>query len=107
MMKCYITGIELNKETAYVLNVSQTKQVMRELKNKYDGMGKMIFELGICDKVEIVDKNGKKVKQRRMRLLCKQLADAYSETYSEKNIFVSWKDWLTRKNNDHYGKNKS
>jgi hypothetical protein len=106
MMKCYITGIELNNETAYVLDIAKAMHIMRTLKNKYDGMEKMINELGVCDNAEIVAKNGKRIKQRRRRLLCKQLAEAYSETYSEKNIFVVWKDWLTRKNNNHNEKNK-
>ncbi|MHB1687981.1 MAG: hypothetical protein ACYCVH_11470 [Ignavibacteriaceae bacterium] len=97
----------MNTDTAYVLNVARIKQIMRELKNKYDGMQKMINELGVCDNVEIVAKNGKRIKQRRRRLLCKQLAEAYSETYFEKNIFVSWKEWLARKDNNHNEKNKS
>ena len=107
MFKCYITGIELNADTAYVLNVARMKQIMRELKNKSDGMQKMINELGVCDNVEIVAKNGKRINQRRRRLICKQLADAYCDTYSEKNILVSWKDWLARKNNNHNEKNKN
>ncbi len=104
MLKCYITGIEMNSETAYVLDIAKAMHIMRTLKNKYDGMEKMINELGVCDNVEIVAKKGKRIKQRRRRLICKQLADAYCETYSEKNIFVSWKDWLARKNNNHNGK---
>ena len=107
MFKCYITGIELNSETAYVLNVAQIKRIMRELKNKYDGMQKIINELSVIDNVEIVAKNGKRINQRRRRLLCKQLAEAYSETYSEKNIFVSWKDWVARQNSKHNEKNKN
>lgn len=107
MFKCYITGIELNNETAFVLNVAQAKLIMRALKDRYDGMGKMINELGVCDNVEIIAKNGKRIKQRRRRLICKQLAAAYCDTYSEKNIFVSWKEWLARKNNNNNEKNKS
>lgn len=96
MIKCYLTGIELKEETAYVLDVALVKRIMRELKNRYDGMEKVINELGVCDNVEIVTQNGKKIKQRRRRLLCKQLAEAYSQTYSGGNIFVAWKDWLAR-----------
>lgn len=88
MLKCYITGIELNSETAYVLDIAKALQSMRTLKNKYDGIEKMINELGVRDNVEIIAKNRKRIKQSRRRLICKQLADAYVETYSEKNIFV-------------------
>ncbi|MHB9013155.1 MAG: hypothetical protein ACYC49_13160 [Ignavibacteriaceae bacterium] len=107
MMKCYITGIALNSETAYVLNVARVKGIMKDLKNKHDRMEKMISELGVCDNVEIVDKKGKRITQRRKRLVCKQLAEAYNETYCEDNIFIVWKDWVLRKNNNHNEKNKN
>jgi hypothetical protein len=108
MFKCYLTGIELNEETAFVLDIAKAKRIIRDLKNKQDALEKMITELGHLERVEIFDSKGKRIKQRRMRLICKQIAEAYGETYSEKNIFISWKAWVerTRKNKNLFPKKK-
>ncbi len=105
MLKCYLTGIELKEETAYVLDTAKAKRIIRDLKNKSDALEKMIIELGHIDKIEIFNAKGRRIKQRRMRLICKQLAEVYGETYSEKNIFVTWKELLARKNNNSIYKN--
>lgn len=65
MLKCYITAIELNEGTAYVLDVAKAMHIIRTLKNKYDGLNKLINELGLCDNVEIVNMKGKKNKAKK------------------------------------------
>jgi len=100
MFKCYLTGIELNEESAYVLDIAKAKRIIRDLKNKMDALEKMLIDLGHIEKVEIINAKGKRIKQRKMRLICKKIAEAYEETYSEKNIFISWKEWLRRTNNN-------
>ena len=38
MLKCYITEIELNSETAYVLDIAKAMHIMRALKSKELGL---------------------------------------------------------------------
>lgn len=102
MFKCYLTGIELKESNAYVVDIAKAKKTLQVLKNKYDGIEKLLTELGRYEKIEIFDiQKNKKVKIRRRRIICKQLAEAYAATYSTEKIFIPWCGWLKRisKNN--------
>jgi len=99
MFKCFLTGIELNKESAYVLDIPKVLNIIRNLKNKHDALSNLVNQLGSFDNVEIVGKKGKLIRQRRKRLICRQLANEIGNTLSDNNIFITWKEWLERTSN--------
>jgi hypothetical protein len=97
MMKCHITGIFLNRENAYVLDISRMRRAIQELKNKTLLFEKLIDDFGRFDNVEVNDEKKGKVKMiRQKRLICDNLAIAYNKMYFGHEIFISWKEFLTR-----------
>ena len=97
MFRCFLTGIELKEDDAYTLDVGAARRIIRELKNKAYALEKLVEELGHWDKVEIRNAQGKNIKQNRRRLICRQLAEAFSKTYPGENIFMRWTEWISRK----------
>lgn len=96
MIKCFYTGIKLNDDEAYVLDLVQAREALRELRNKAFAIEKIIKELGKIDEVEVfISKKGRKLIQRRRRLVSKQLALAFSDSSGGKNIFVCWSEWIS------------
>ncbi len=96
MFKCYLTGIELKEEEAFVLDIGAARRAIKKLKDKTFALERLIQELGQIDKVEIRNRKGKSIRQNRRRLISHNLAEAYSKTYPEDNIFVRWRDWITK-----------
>ncbi len=96
MIKCFYTGIQLKDSEAYVLDIGEARRLLRELKDTANAVEKLIKELGEVDEVEINSRTGKKIKQRRRRLICMQIASAFIDSYKGKNIFVKWSEWISR-----------
>lgn len=98
-MKCFYTGIELNGNDAYLLDLAQARLIIRDLKNRLSAVEKLIGDLGVIDKVEVfIQQKGKKITQHRKRLICKELAAAFLASYEGKNIFITWTEWIKRIN---------
>jgi len=101
MFKCYMTGIELQQDEAYTLDVGAARKAIKKLKDKVFALERLVEELGHIDKVEIRDKKGKKIIQHRRRLISRHLAEAFSKDYSEEKLFIKWPEWKARmKSND-------
>ncbi|MCL5031199.1 MAG: hypothetical protein M1480_19520 [Bacteroidetes bacterium] len=83
MIKCFYTGIQLKEDEAYVLDIGEARRIFRELKDRTNAIEKLIKELGEVDEVEINSRTGKKIRQRRRRLICKQIASAFIDTYRD------------------------
>jgi len=94
-MKCHITGIFLQGDNAYVLDIAKAKRAIQELKNKAFLFEKLINDLGESDNFEIRDKRkGIKKMMRKRRLICDNLAIAYNKMYNGYEIFIPWKKFL-------------
>lgn len=76
-MKCFYTGIELKRDEAYLLDIGEARRILQELRNKAESVENLIKEMGEIDVVEITSREGKKIKQRRKWLVCKQLAETF------------------------------
>ena len=96
MLKCFYTGIQLKEDEAYMLDIGEARRILRELKDRINAVEKLMKELGEVDEVEINSAAGKKIKQRRKRLICKQIALGFIDSYKGKNIFIKWSEWISR-----------
>ena len=96
-MKCHITGIFLQGDNAYVLDIAKAKRAIQELKNKAFLFEKLINDLGESDNFEIRDqRKGIRKTMRRRRLICDNLAIAYNKMYYGHEIFIPWNEFLDR-----------
>lgn len=101
MFKCYLTGIELQQDEAYTLDLGAARKAIKKLKDKVFALERLAEELGHIDKVEIRNKKGKRIIQRRRRLVSCHLAEAFSKDYSEEKLFIKWHEWIAKmKSND-------
>ncbi|HQN74010.1 MAG TPA: hypothetical protein PLB16_11390 [bacterium] len=109
MMKCYATGLILNYENAFVLDLVEAKKLQRDLKNKLDALNKIIEVYNGIDEVEIENwRSGEITKKKCRRLVCKTVADALNQTDSGRTIFVKFDEYLKNRNskfNKKGGKN--
>ncbi|MCB1772458.1 MAG: hypothetical protein KDI88_02480 [Gammaproteobacteria bacterium] len=85
MAKCYMTGIEVDIEDAYLLDRRVALSHLGELKSRIRVLENLIRNLGPEDTVKI---RGKERRQRR--LVSKVIADALGQSFSYDSLFVPW-----------------
>jgi len=97
MFRCFLTGIEIKEDDAYMLDIGAARISIRELKSRAFALEKLINDLGQTDKVEAKNPTtGKVIVKKRRRLVCHQLSLALSKVYPEGNIFISWAKWIAK-----------
>ena len=97
MARCFITGIEVSLEDAYVLDLGAASRALRNLEQRVAAIARISEQLSPKDKSEVFSYklNAAKVRQER-RLVCRTVANALSATYPEAPLFVAWPE-LTRR----------
>ena len=98
MPKCFLTGIEIPMENAYLLDCGAAKRALRDLKLRLAAVERLVAQLSPKDETEVFDYKSKSVKVRpQRRLVCQTVAAALSESYPECPLFVAWPAFKTRR----------
>jgi hypothetical protein len=98
MVRCFLTGVEMNLEDAFLLDLSAVKHVLRDLKQKSLILERLVDQLGPPDRVEAPNLKGGKPKHRKdRRLVSETMASVLSAACPERNIFICWSDWRSRR----------
>ena len=94
MARCFLTGVDLVMEKAFVLDKAEAYRAAREIRNKLAALEKLIADLGVKEKVELPDKRTGKIFSRLdSRVVCETVASALSATCAERKLFVRWPEW--------------
>jgi hypothetical protein len=97
MAKCYLTGVEIPVESAYVLDRGAAQRALRSLKQRVAAVERLIAQLGPKDEVEAYGPNGPRKRKGQRRLVCPTVAAALAASYPEARVFVSWPEFAERR----------
>ncbi len=91
MAKCFLTGIDIPMEEAYLLDQGTTRHALRNLKVRVATLERLLAQLTPKDVVEVFDVRTRKtsVKPQR-RLVCQSVATALAASYPEEPLFITW-----------------
>jgi hypothetical protein len=97
MAKCFLTGIEMQMESAYLLDLGATRRALRSLKEQAAVLERLLTQFSPKDSVEVFDYHTRKpsVRQQR-RMACQSIATALSASYPETPLFISWPEFQAR-----------
>jgi hypothetical protein len=98
MPKCFVTGVEILLEDAFILNRGEAYRAVKELRSKLKALEKLVTELGNVDRVELPNRRtGKTFIKFYSRLVCFGVAKTLSSIYPEKKLFIRWPEWKARR----------
>jgi len=90
MAKCFITGVEIPIQEAYVLDITEARRAIRDLSNRIKAIEKLVVNLGERDIVPVVSSDGGSPSSRaEFRLVSGTVAKAMSEACPGKEIFAT------------------
>jgi len=96
--KCFMTGMEIRLEDAFILDRSEAYRAVKELRGKLKALERLVAELGEVDKVELPDRRtGKTFIRIDSRMVCVSVAQALSAIWSEKKLFIRWSEWKAQR----------
>ena len=97
MIKCYMTGVEVDLQDAYVLDLYEARMALRELSNRMQAVEKLVEAFGKPDIVEKIAWDNRTVlKKKQHRLLSQAIASALGEVCPGRALFVPFPE-LSRK----------
>lgn len=98
MVKCFMTGIEVELEKAWLLDRGAAARAALNLKQRLAVVERLIAQLGPLEQAELFDYKSRTQKMRNQRrLVCNTVARALAASYPESPIFITWKDFAARK----------
>jgi hypothetical protein len=97
MVKCYLTGVELEIEEAYLIDLGPAYRLLQQLRHQTSAVERLIAQLGPRDEVAGYDPVKKKnVVYVRRRLVSPTVSNALGQIYPEKSLFIKWTQWKAR-----------
>ena len=97
MAKCFLTGIEMQMENAYLLDQGAARRALRTLKERASVLERLLAQFTPKDSVEVFDYHTRKASVRQQRrLACQSVATALSASYPESPLFISWPEFQAR-----------
>jgi len=98
MAKCFLTGIEIQLESAYVLDQGAAKRALCNLRQRIAAVERLVSQLTPKDTVEVFDHQAKAQKTRsETRLVCQTVAAALSVSCPEIPLFKTWSEFISRR----------
>lgn len=99
MPKCFMTGMEIQLEEAFILDRGEAYRALKELRGRLKALERLVAELGEVEKVELPDKRtGRTFTRIDSRMVCVSVAQALSTIWSEKKLFIRWSEWKAQRN---------
>ena len=98
MPKCFMTGMEIRLEDAFILDRREAYRAVRDLRGKLKALERLVAELGEVEKVELPDRRtGKTFIRVDSRMVCVSVAQALSAVWLEKKLFIRWSEWKAQR----------
>lgn len=97
MARCYLTGVGIPLDEAFVLDLTVAHRAMRELQERLATLERLTAQLGENDRITVRHRGGSGSHTRQdRRIVSKAVAAALSEACSDAELFVAWDVWRTR-----------
>jgi hypothetical protein len=97
MARCYLTGVEIKLDDAFVLDLTIAYRTVRELKEKVATLERLIAQLGRSDEVPIPDRGGTGTHLRKdRRVVSGPVAVALGAVCPDRELFLPWAVWHAR-----------
>jgi hypothetical protein len=96
MPKCFLTGVEIDLETAHMLDLSAARHLLRDLRQRVASLERLIDQLGKRDIVEVSSPGTGPRSRKDCRLISKTLAEALCSAFPERTLFIPWRVWRSR-----------
>ncbi len=97
MARCYLTGIEISLDDAFVLDLTVAHRLLRELRERVATLERLVAQLGEADRVQVRNRDGSGTVMRKdRRVVSHSMAQALSALASDRELFVRWTDWRAR-----------
>jgi hypothetical protein len=97
MARCYVTGVGISLDEAFVLDLTVAHRVMRDLRERLATLERLTAQLGEKDRVEIRRRDGAGARTRLdRRVVSKSVAAALAEACSDVELFIPWDQWRAR-----------
>jgi hypothetical protein len=97
MAKCFLTGIDLPLQSAFILDQGAARRALRSLKERVAAMERLLAQFTPKDSVQVYNpKTRTAVTRSQSRLACQSVAEALSALYPETRLFVLWPEYLKR-----------
>lgn len=92
MAKCYLTGLEIDLDSAFILDRVQARRAIQALRQQLIALERLVEQLEPVDKVPLAQPavSGARMKKQR-RVVSERMARAYLESYPGVRLFVPWK----------------
>lgn len=98
MAKCFMTGIEIQLDTACLLDCGAAKRAVLNLKQKLAALERLVSQLTPKDTVEVLNRRtGITKTHAQRRLVAPTVAAALSSAYPDNHLFVTWQELTTRR----------
>jgi len=95
MARCYLTGVEIALEDAFMLNLSIAHRVMRDLRERLATLERLTAQLGEKDRVTVRYRQGSHTRDDR-RVVSKSVAAALAEACADAELFLPFAEWRRR-----------
>lgn len=97
MAKCFLTGIDVPMENAYLLDQGAARRALRSLKERVAAMERLLAQFTPRDSVEVYDYKSRQPTVRpQRRLVCQSVASALSALCPDVQIFITWPQFRAR-----------
>lgn len=98
MSKCFITGLELQINKSFLLDIKAARQAVFDLRKRLHAVEGILDQFAVIDQREFYNpiKKEKKIRHER-RLVCGAIATLFSDSYPEAALFISWQEYRNRR----------
>lgn len=97
MARCFLTGVEIGLDNAFVLNRTVLYRLLRGLKDKTETLERLVEQLGAHDEVIVRQAPGQPpVTKKRRRLVSKAVAEVLRSGFGEPDLFIPFTIFANR-----------
>lgn len=97
MARCYLTGVEIKLDDAFVLDLTTVHRTLRELREKTATLERLIVQLGGTEVVPIPNRDGTGMYLRKdRRVVSEPVALALGAVCPDRELFLPWRVWRSR-----------
>lgn len=97
MARCYLTGVGISLDEAFVLDLTIAHRVMRDLRERLATLERLTAQLGEKDPVTIRHRGGSGSHTRQdRRVVSSSVATALADACADAELFIPWQTWRAR-----------
>ncbi len=98
MAKCFMSGVEITLDEAYVIDRRTAYRALLDLRHRAMAVERVIQQLSPVDEVEIFfGEEGAMQLRKRRRLITANLAENLANIYPQEKLFLSFADYRSQR----------